>query len=118
MIATVASSSSLGLLAITGIIGKSYPYLGGVLFALAGFTYRELTLFSIDREDVFKVARLVGVRITKTTSRFQFWAKQIRRVGLRMFLLLPVAFWMNYTSETVKLFHYELVLTIPKVTLT
>ncbi len=111
VIATVASAASLTLLGIAGLTTARINglWILGVLFPIAGIGYRELTIFSIDRQQYLELVRLVATRrpIPSITSA-EFWFKQIRRWGLRVLLLSPAALWVSSYPETLQLFEGRL----------
>jgi hypothetical protein len=103
-IATVASSSSLVVLALTveHDLGVSHPWLPwfGLLFALLGFVYREVTIFSVDWVEHRKLS--LSLRREIEEERSTAWtqvATFIRRFVIRFFLLLPFGAWIAFVMN-------------------
>jgi hypothetical protein len=102
--ATVASSSSLVVLALTmeRNLGALYPWLAwfGSLFGVLGFIYRELTLLSVDWVEHRKLSPSLRRRIEEERSgAWMQIATFARRSVVRFFLLLPSGAWIAFVAN-------------------
>lgn len=91
VIASLASSTSLVLLGLTltEVVSKD---LAGFLLPIAGLTYRESTLFTIDYKDLDELNYYTeGMR---RDPRGFVWVSHLRRLLVRFFLLSPSSLWL------------------------
>lgn len=94
IVATLASSASVALIAaIHEIPDPALSWLG-FAFPILGFSYRELTIFEIDRADYKDLLQYLS---TTTFSRYDGWVGKYnhpRRLILRVLIILPSNFWL------------------------
>ena len=91
--ATVGASASLVVLGLT--IENSYPWwipYVGIAFALLGFVYREITIWSIDRTDYNQLSFL-----GRTSKKRP--AALLRGAIVHVFLLLPIVAWVAFAWD-------------------
>jgi hypothetical protein len=93
---TVAASASLAILVLTlESMNKEWFSLAfwmGFLFSLAGFLYREATIFGIDTENYNELKDLLSS--SYDTSRRVRRLNFLRMVTIRLFLLIPAGNWI------------------------
>ena len=98
VVATVASSASLVLL--TALESPQFHYYG-LVFALLGILYRELTIFSSDRSDHAFLRIKCSEYLPKTESQnniLKYWDKEarpIRSFVFRVLLALPIIIFFS-----------------------
>jgi len=99
---TVAASASLAVLVLalasTNLEWFSLEFCMGFLFSLAGFLYREATIFGIDNENYTELRSLLSLACEKSgkVRRLDF----LRMVAIRLFLLVPVGNWILVVTHT------------------
>lgn len=103
--AALGSSSSLVVLALTMEQGldTNYPWLKwiGILFALFGIIYREVTILSVDRVEYPLLSKELRNYLDVRGSRVQKTATFVRRFIIRFFLFLPIVAWLAFAYPTV-----------------
>ncbi len=99
-IVTVASSASLVLLGVALTMATSPPnWLGGAgyFFPLAGLSYRELTIFTVDRRNLNEIRWITGYDMKASQQP----ARHLRRFMVLAIVVLPSFLWVLHFSSYV-----------------